>query len=63
MITAAGREPAQRTTTYGEVPTERVVAARNAPELAAIVNTPARKYERRERRPLVRSATTHAEAG
>ncbi|MEX2479503.1 MAG: 5-amino-6-(D-ribitylamino)uracil--L-tyrosine 4-hydroxyphenyl transferase CofH, partial [Gammaproteobacteria bacterium] len=55
MIEAAGRTPRQRTTAYGEVPAVRRAAARDAPELAAIVNTPARKFERSERRPLVRS--------
>ena len=55
MIMAAGRVPRQRTTAYGEVSAERGAAARDAPELAAIVNTPAQKYARNERRPLLRS--------
>ncbi|MGR8919600.1 MAG: 5-amino-6-(D-ribitylamino)uracil--L-tyrosine 4-hydroxyphenyl transferase CofH [Gammaproteobacteria bacterium] len=57
MIAAAGRTPRQRTTAYGEVPAERLEAGRAAPALSDIVNTPARRYERRERRPLVRSQT------
>ncbi len=56
MIEAAGRTPRQRTTTYAEVPAERIAAARDAPALSDIVNTPARRYERRERRGLVRSS-------
>jgi FO synthase len=55
MIETVGRKPRQRTTTYGEVPPERVDAARGAATLDAIVNTPARRYERRDRRELVRS--------
>ena len=63
MIAAAGRVPRQRTTAYGEVAAERIEAARGAPALTDIVNTPATKYERRERRPLVRSQTSRVEAG
>ena len=62
MIAAAGRVPRQRTTAYGEVAAERIESARGAPALSDIVNTPATKYERRERRPLVRSQTSRAEA-
>lgn len=58
MINAAGRTPQQRTTAYGEVPNERKRAAQNAPALSEIINTPARKYERNERRTLVRSEVT-----
>ncbi len=55
MITAAGREPRRRSTTYGAVDEERVVAALAAPELTDIINTPVRKYDRPERRELLRS--------
>jgi FO synthase len=55
MIAAAGRIARQRTTTYADVAPERVEVARDALELTDIINTPARKYERHERRPLVRS--------
>lgn len=55
MIEAAGRTPCQRTTTYDDVPEERRLKAFGAPQLADIVNTPARRFERSERRPLVRS--------
>ena len=60
MIRAAGRQPRQRTTLYGDVTPERITAGRGAPELAPIINTPALKYARTERRPLLRS---RAEAG
>ena len=54
MIESAGRNPRQRSTTYGEVSLDRQRAGFQAPELDAIENTPARKYERSERRELVR---------
>ena len=60
MIEAAGRKPRQRTTTYGEVALERIEVSRGAHALDAIVNTPARRYERHGRRTLVRS---RAQAG
>ena len=54
MIEAAGRKPRQRTTLYGEVSDERIEAGRRAGELAEIINTPARKYERKRKAPLLR---------
>ena len=57
MIAAAGRTPRQRSTDYGNVTEERKAAGLNAPELSQIINTPAPKYARTERRPLVRSGT------
>ena len=60
MIEACGRKPRQRSTAYEEVSTERVLAGLDAGDLTDIVNTPARKYERHERRELLRS---RAEAG
>ncbi len=54
MIEAAGRKPRQRTTLYGEVNEERIEAGRRAGELAEIINTPARKYERKRKSPLLR---------
>ncbi len=63
LIAAAGRDPKQRTTAYDVVDEERIRAGANADALSSVVNTPARKYERRERRPLVRSSITNAEAG
>ena len=47
--------PKQRTTVYGDVDTERVKAGLAAGELAAIINTPARKYERVRTHELVRN--------
>jgi FO synthase len=46
-IRSLGRLPRQRTTTYGSVPEERVLASFGAPPLEPIVLTPARKYERK----------------
>ena len=56
MIEAAGRTPRQRTTTYGDVTREIVERGRAAGELTDIVNTPARKYERKRRHDLVKNA-------
>ncbi len=47
MIKSANRTPRQRNTVYGEVRRERERTALRAPELAPIINTPARKYERK----------------
>lgn len=55
MIEAAGRVACQRTTTYDDVPAERVAAARGAAPLSDIINTPAKRYERHEKRELLRS--------
>ena len=55
LIESAGRTPKQRTTVYGDVDPERIQAGLAAGELAAIVNTPARKYERVRTRELVRN--------
>jgi len=46
LIGDCGRIPRQRSTTYGEAPTERRAASFEAAPLAAIVNTAARRYER-----------------
>jgi len=55
LIRAAGREPRQRTTTYGAVPVERIEAGLNAGELTELVNTPTRRHARADRRELLRS--------
>jgi len=55
MIEAAGRNARQRTTTYKAVGAERRRASFQAAELDPVVNTPAPKYERAQRRQLVRS--------
>ncbi len=54
MIESAERTPRQRSTTYGDISLERHRASFRAADLIAIENTPARKYERTERRELVR---------
>ncbi len=48
LIASIGRRPRQRTTLYREPPAERVEASFHAAPLTEPVNTPARKYERRE---------------
>ena len=53
-IEVAGRRPRQRTTTYADASPERIATGLAAGELGDIVNTPARKYERKRRAPLVR---------
>jgi FO synthase len=47
IITDTGRKPKQRTTLYGLAPEDRQIASFHAPELAPIVLTPVKKYERR----------------
>jgi FO synthase len=46
LIEAIGRVPHQRTTVYGDAPTERVEASFRAPPLAEPVNRPPRRRER-----------------
>ena len=46
-IRTVGREPCQRSTTYGDVPAERRSASLAAQALSEPINTPARKYERK----------------
>ena len=43
LIHAAGRQPRQRTTLYGPVPEQRRQAAREAPPLLPVVQTPLRR--------------------
>ena len=45
LIESLGRTPRQRTTLYGEVATERQLAAVNPPPLQPVVNTPARAFQ------------------
>jgi FO synthase len=54
MITSLGRAPRQRSTVYGPVAEERRTAGHAAPELIPVINTPARRYERAEKRSLIR---------
>ncbi len=46
LIRKLGRVPRQRTTAYGTPPPDRVEASFQAAELAAVLNTPAHRYER-----------------
>lgn len=54
MIRSAERQPRQRTTLYADAPAERIEAGEVAPQLIEIINTPARKYERKRKKPLSR---------
>jgi FO synthase len=60
MIAYAGRQPRQRTTLYEDAPPERIEAGLAAGELSDIVNTPARKYERKRHGPLLRPGLIEA---
>ncbi|MBT5665363.1 MAG: 5-amino-6-(D-ribitylamino)uracil--L-tyrosine 4-hydroxyphenyl transferase CofH, partial [Rhodospirillaceae bacterium] len=55
LIQSAGRRPRLRTTLYEDASTERRNAAFAADELEPVVNTPAARYERAEKRDLVRA--------
>ncbi len=54
MIRAAGRKPRQRTTLYEDADPDRIKVGLHADALTDIINTPARKYERKRTSPLVR---------
>ena len=56
IIISAGKTPKQRTTLYADAPQERIDTSYQAAELQDVVNTPAIKYDRKERSkaPLVR---------
>jgi FO synthase len=54
MIERAGRRPRQRTTLYADASDERISTGLRAGELLEIVNTPARKYERKGKAPLIK---------
>ena len=56
LIESAGRMPRQRSTDYGEVDAALIERGLAAGELLDIINTPARKYERKRKRELVRNA-------
>ena len=55
MIEAAGRTPRQRTTEYRDVDPATARRGLDAHELSMIVNTPARKYERKRTHQLVKN--------
>ena len=60
MIEFSGRRPRQRTTLYDDASAERIEAGLAAGELTEIVNTPAQKYERKRRGPLLRPGLIEA---
>ena len=55
LIESAGRTPAQRSTAYGKVDASIIERGLAAGDLLEVVNTPARKYERKRTRELVRN--------
>jgi FO synthase len=55
IIRSANRVPRQRSTTYGDVSREIQKRGFNAAELAPIINTPAKKYERKREKDLVKN--------
>ncbi len=55
MIEAAGRKPRQRTTEYADVGPEIARRGLEAGGLSSIVNTPARRYERKRTHQLVKN--------
>ena len=61
LIQSAGRRPRLRTTLYGDATEERRNAAFAAGELEPVVNTPAARYERAEKRDLVRAGQDAAD--
>jgi len=54
LIRRCDREPRQRTTLYGEPDSQQVKISYHAPALTDIINTPAQRYERKSKQPLVR---------
>ena len=60
MIESAHRVPRQRNTVYGDTTQERIDAGQAASELTEIVNTPAHKYERKRKGPLMRPGLIEA---
>ena len=60
LIRSASRQPHQRNTRYGEVSEERIETGLRAGELTEIVNTPARKYERKRKAPLIKPGLIQA---
>jgi FO synthase len=55
MIAAAGRTARQRTTLYADATAERIAAGLAAGDITEIVNTPAKRYERKRDRDLVKN--------
>jgi FO synthase len=56
IIRTMNRNPRQRTTSYSDVNPERIAAGLRQIDLVQIINTPAKKYERkRSRADLIRN--------
>ncbi|MBM4202982.1 MAG: 7,8-didemethyl-8-hydroxy-5-deazariboflavin synthase subunit CofH [Gammaproteobacteria bacterium] len=55
IIKSANRVPRQRSTTYGDVSRDVHRRSFNAAELSPIINTPAKKYERKREKGLVKN--------
>ncbi|MEZ5559837.1 MAG: 5-amino-6-(D-ribitylamino)uracil--L-tyrosine 4-hydroxyphenyl transferase CofH [Pseudomonadales bacterium] len=60
MIRSMQRTPRQRTTLYEDASEERIQVGLAAGELSEIVNTPARRYERKRSGPLLRPGLIEA---
>lgn len=54
LIERAGRQPRQRNTLYSDASEERIRSGLIAADLLDIINTPAQKYERKRKGPLLR---------
>lgn len=64
IIRRLNRDPRQRSTAYGAVNQERIKAGQSQVELLEIVNTPAKKYERKTpSEELIRNAVRSIEPG
>jgi FO synthase len=60
LIRSANRQPRQRNTLYTDASAERIETGLRAGELTEIVNTPARKYERKRKTPLIKPGLIRA---
>jgi FO synthase len=60
LISSAHRQPRQRNTLYTDASAERIETGLRAGELTEIVNTPARKYERKRKTPLIKPGLIRA---
>ena len=63
LIEAAGRVPRQRTTAYEDADATAIERGLSAEDLVDIINTPARKYERKRTRELVKNEIAAVNVG
>ncbi len=63
LIEAAGRVPRQRTTAYQDADATAIERGLSAEDLVDIINTPARKYERKRTRELVKNEIAAVNVG